>query len=77
MSHIRPFFASLKLRGQKPKNFAYIYIFIKLFITFKYKNKWENGQKRPKPALLQGFFVAIFIFKSGQMAKKSGQNALF
>jgi len=41
------------------------------------KKKWESGQKARKPLKTLGFLLAIFIFKSGQLAKKSGHKPVF
>lgn len=57
------------------RNFSIFIIYKFFFLLYKsYKKKWESGQKARKPPYLLGFLLATFIFKSGQMAKKSGQK---
>jgi hypothetical protein len=58
-----------------------LYIYLKFFITLNNKKKWVSGQNSAaglENPLFKGFFalqvVATFTFKSGQMARKSGQK---
>ena len=60
-----------------PLFLAYYYKYIYFFFAINKRKKWVFGHNTQKTQEIRQKLLAIFNFKSGQLAKKSGQKSFF